>query len=72
MNDSRYPLSYSNKEGEMTWDQDVVILKEDIFGSLKPNTILPLTMTIPKGKVNLFFSITNENLSIKLDEFTFE
>ncbi|AEB29992.1 hypothetical protein CAR_c13000 [Carnobacterium sp. 17-4] len=45
-------------------------MKEDIFGSLKPNTVLP--MTIPKGKVGLLLSITNENLSIKLDEFTFE
>ncbi|WP_407371479.1 hypothetical protein [Carnobacterium sp.] len=67
-----YQLSYGNKDGEMVWDKEAVILKENIFGPLKPNVVLPLTMTVPKGKVDLFFSITNENLSIKLDEFNFE
>lgn len=72
MKNIRYQLSYGNKDGEMVWDKEAVILREDIFGPLKPNTVLPLTMTVPKGKTDLFFSITNENLSIKLDEFNFE
>ncbi|MER2173415.1 MAG: hypothetical protein ABS911_01970 [Carnobacterium sp.] len=72
MKNIRYQLSYGNKDGEMVWDKEAVILREDIFGPFKPNTVLPLTMAVPKEKVDLFFSITNENLSIKLDEFTFE
>lgn len=72
MKNIRYQLSYGNKDGEMVWDKEAVILREDIFGPLKSNTVLPLTMTVPKEKVDLFFFITNENLSIKLDEFTFE
>lgn len=72
MKNIRYQLSYGNKDGEMVWDKEAVILREDVFGPLKPNAVLPLTMTVPKEKVDLFFSITNENLSIKLDEFNFE
>lgn len=67
-----YKLSYGNKDGEMVWDQNESLVAEEIFGPLEPNAVLPLTMTVPKDKVDLFFSITNENLSIWLDDFTYE
>ena len=56
----------------MVWDQNESLVAEEIFGPLEPNAVLPLTMTVPKDKVDLFFSITNENLSIWLDDFTYE
>lgn len=67
-----YKLNYGNKDGEMVWDQNESLVAEEIFGPLEPNAVLPLTMTVPKDKVDLFFSITNENLSIWLDDFTYE
>lgn len=72
MKNIHYKLSYGNKDGEMVWDQEYSILKEAVFGFSKPNTVLPLTMTIPKDKVDLFFSITDKNISIWLDEFAFD
>ncbi|MDN5372498.1 MAG: hypothetical protein PWR19_1544 [Carnobacterium sp.] len=67
-----YKLNYGNKDGEMVWDQNESLVAEEIFGPLEPNAVLPLTMTVPKDKVDLFFSITDENLSIWLDDFTYE
>ena len=67
-----YKLSYGNKDGEMVWDQNESLVSEEIFGPLEPNAVLPLTMTVPKDKADLFFSITDENLSIWLDDFTYE
>lgn len=72
MKNINYKLNYGNKDGEMVWDQNYSILEEEVFGPLEPNTVLPLTMTVPKEKTDLFFSITNENISIWLDEFNYE
>lgn len=72
MKNIHYKLSYGNKNGEMVWNQSYSILEEEVFGPLGPNTVLPLTMTVPKGKTDLFFSITNEDASIWLDEFSYE
>lgn len=72
MKNIQYKLSYGNKKGEMVWDQNYSVLEEDVFGPLEPNAVLPLTMTVPKGKTDLFFSITNDDVSIGLDEFKYE
>ena len=72
MKNIQYKLSYGNKNGEMVWDQKYSILEEEVFGPLEPNAVLPLTMTVPKEKTDLFFSIMKDDAAIRLDEFKYE
>ena len=72
MKNIQYKLSYGNKKGEMVWDQNYSVLEEDVFGPLEPNAVLPLTMTVPKEKTDLFFSIMKDDAAIRLDEFKYE
>lgn len=72
MKNIQYKLSYGNKNGEMVWDQKYSILEDEVFGPLEPNAVLPLTMTVPKEKTDLFFSIMKDDAAIRLDEFKYE
>lgn len=72
MEDISFIFSYGNKNNEMVWDQEPYTMTKELFGVLEPNTVIPMTLSIPADKENLFFSITEENVQTSVDKFNYQ
>src|SRR5699024_3485818 len=73
MTNMEFNLSLGTAAGEMVLDRHPILLSEDVFGILEPNTAMPLYITIESGKKPLLQELVKERKeTISLDNFKYQ
>ncbi|WP_034550358.1 membrane lipoprotein lipid attachment site-containing protein [Carnobacterium funditum] len=71
MKDIRFNFNYGDAEGNMVWENAPYYMSSEVFGISEPMTVIPFTLTVPKEKEDLFFSITEGNVKTRIDNFNY-
>ena len=71
MKDIRFNFNYGDDQGNMVWEKEPFHMSSEVFGIVEPMTVLPVTLTVPEGKEDLFLSITEDNVKTSVEEFKY-
>ncbi|MEG0678536.1 MAG: hypothetical protein RR439_01675 [Carnobacterium sp.] len=71
MKDIHFDFNYGDSQGNMVWEKEPYHMSSEVFGVLGPMTVLPVTLTVPEGKEDLFLSITEDNVKTSVEEFKY-
>ncbi|TSB45617.1 hypothetical protein [Alkalicoccobacillus porphyridii] len=71
--DVSFSFSLGNTDGDMVWDNYLVVLDEETIGVIQDNTAIPIGLPITsQDQVDLMNTISQENVDIRFEDFTYE
>ena len=64
-----FNFTFGNQDGEYIFDSNEVRLPNEYLGNLDKDALAPILLTMNKEDVDLFYTIDEHNVYVKMDDF---
>lgn len=62
-------MTFGNKEGEYIYENEKLVLTEDEFGILNPDSAIPFMLDVTPEQEQLFNRLTKDNVHLEMANF---
>ncbi|MBU8564979.1 hypothetical protein [Virgibacillus pantothenticus] len=64
-----FDMTFGNKEGEYIYENEKLVLTEDEFGILNPDSAIPFMLDVTPEQEQLFNRLTKDNVHLEMANF---